>query len=101
MKFFRREVELTLKALGVTTLVALIVLSVAWGYGQRRQAKVWQHVACAYRIREVTRSAPFMTAVERGADPCATLARLGFAITDTPEYTIMPATATRVAARAR
>ena len=101
MRIFRREVELALRMLGVATLVRLIVLPVAWGYEQRRQAKAWQHVACEYRIREVTRAAPFMANAERAADPCTTLARLGLQMTGTTEFVVMPATARSVAARVR
>jgi hypothetical protein len=78
MGFFRREIEVTLKMLGAMVLIGLIVLPVAWGYEQRRQARTWQNVACAYRIKEVTRQTPFMTGVERAPDACTTLARLGF-----------------------
>ena len=66
--------------LGVMFLLGLIVLPVAWGYEQRRQARTWQNVACAYRIKEVTRTAPFIANVERAPDACATLARLGFPV---------------------
>lgn len=82
MGFFRREIEVTLKTLGVMLLVGLIVLPVAWGYEQRRQARTWQNVACAYRIKEVTRTAPFIAKVERAPDACTTLSRLGFEIAD-------------------
>ena len=77
MRIFRREIEVTLKLLGVVTLIGLIVLPAAWGYEQRRQARAWQNVACAYRIREVTRSLPSIANVDRSGDACATLARLG------------------------
>jgi hypothetical protein len=85
MKFFRREVEISLKVLGVVILAGLIVLPIVWGYQQRAQARMWQNVACAYRIKEVTRQTPFMTGVERTADACATLARLGFKLTE-PDF---------------
>ena len=82
MRFFRREIEVTLKMAGAIVLIGLIVLPVAWGYEQRRQARTWQNVACAYRIKEVTRLTPFVAAVERSADACATLARLGFELSE-------------------
>ena len=82
MRFFRREIEVTLKMAGVLVLIGLIVLPVAWGYEQRRQARAWQNVACAYRIKEVTRLAPFIGNVERTQDACTTLARLGLEISD-------------------
>jgi hypothetical protein len=90
MGFFRREIELTLKMVGVVFLVGLIVLPVAWGYEQRRQARVWQNVACAYRIKEVTRHAPFIAGVERAPDACATLARLGLQLASEGDFVILP-----------
>ena len=77
MGFFKPEVELVLRALGVLTLIGLIVLPLAWGYQQRKQALAWQSVACAYRIREVTRRTPMVASVDYQRDPCLTLNRLG------------------------
>ena len=51
MGFFRPEVEAALKVIGIVGLITLIVLPVAWGYEQRKQARAWQSVACAYRRR--------------------------------------------------
>jgi hypothetical protein len=84
MKIFRREVEVTLKVLGVLILAGLIVLPIVWGYEQRSQARMWQNVACAYRIKEVTRQTP-LASLERTADACRTLARLGFQPTE-PDF---------------
>ena len=92
MRFFRREIEVTLKMLGLVILIGLIVLPVAWGYEQRRQARTWQNVACAYRIKEVTRMAPFVANVERAPDACTALARLGFQLPD-GDFVLLPTTA--------
>ena len=94
MRFFRREIEVTLKMLGLIVLIGLIVLPVAWGYEQRRQARTWQNIACAYRIKEVARLAPFMANAnaERTPNACAALARLGFSVTE-GEFVVLPATA--------
>ncbi|HYE89909.1 MAG TPA: hypothetical protein VEA38_02770 [Terriglobales bacterium] len=100
MRFFRREIELTLKMLGVVTLVGLIVLPVAWGYEQRRQARTWQNVACAYRIKEVTRNTPLVASVERAPDACTTLARLGLQVSE-GEFVVLPATAANLTTRTR
>jgi hypothetical protein len=77
MRFFRPEVEAVLKMLGVGTLVGLIVLPMAWAYEQRQQARAWQSVACAYRMREITHRAPMVATVDYARDPCRTLQRLG------------------------
>jgi hypothetical protein len=85
MRFFKREIEVTLKTLGVMILAGLIVLPIVWGYEQRSQARMWQNVACTYRIKEVTRQTPFMAGVERAPDACTTLARLGFQLAE-PDF---------------
>jgi hypothetical protein len=77
MGFFKPEVERVLMALGIAALIALVVLPMAWAYEQRRQARAWQSVACAYRMREVTRRTPLVATVEYRRDPCLTLNRLG------------------------
>ena len=77
MRFFRSEIETALKIIGVAALISLIVLPVAWGYEQRQQARTWQNVACAYRIKEVARQTPMIANVEYGRDACVTLSRLG------------------------
>jgi hypothetical protein len=77
MRFFRPEVERALKVLGSLLVLGLILLPMAWGYEQRKQAKAWQSVACAYRMREVARRAPLVATVEYMPDPCPALERLG------------------------
>jgi hypothetical protein len=79
-RFFRPEIEVTLKAIGVIALVSLIVLPTAWGYEQRRQARTWQTIACSYRLREITQQTQLVARDLAGAgDPCSTLRDLGFA----------------------
>ena len=101
MGFFRREVEVTLKMLGVMTLIGLIVLPIAWGYEQRRQARTWQNVACAYRIKEVSRTIPALANVDRTMDACATLERLGFSVSADSEYQILQTTSVSLPLRSR
>ena len=79
MRIFRPEVESVLKTLGLISLIALVLTPIAWGYEQRRQARAWQSVACAYRVREVARRATIVR-VEYAVDPCGALERLGFAL---------------------
>ena len=101
MGFFRREVEVTLKMLGVLTLIGLIVLPVAWGYEQRKQARAWQNVACAYRIKEVSRTIPALANVERSQDACAMLEKLGLSVSTDSEYQILQTTSVSLPVRAR
>jgi hypothetical protein len=77
MRFFRPEIEAVLRMLGVGILVGLIVLPMAWAYEQRQQARAWQSVACAYRMREITHRTPLVATVHDARDPCRTLERLG------------------------
>jgi hypothetical protein len=77
MRFFRPEVETALKMVGIAALITVIVLPVAWGYEQRKQARTWQNVACAYRMKEVARQTPMIATLEHRRDACVTLERLG------------------------
>ncbi len=77
MRIFRSEIQTTLRMLGIVTLVGLVVLPVAWGYEQRQQARTWQNVACAYRIKEVARHTPILASTGPGRDACMLLERLG------------------------
>ena len=77
MRFFRHEIEIVLRGMGVVALSSLVVIPAAWGYEQRQQARQWRNVACAYRVREVERHAPMFSSLGQRPDPCATLQRLG------------------------
>jgi len=101
MRFFRHEVEVVLRMVGVLTLIGLIVLPVAWGYEQRRQARTWQNVACAYRIKEVARTMPIVTGVERAPDACTALERLGFDLSAEPEFVVLPTASVSLPVRTR
>ena len=89
MRIFRREVEITLKAVVALTLLALVALPVAWGYEQRRQAKTWQSIACAYRMKEVARSSVMLARMADEPDACGTLERLGLPL-DLIRYAEVP-----------
>jgi len=81
MRFFRPEIERTLKLIMTLVFLGLIVLPASWGYEQRRQALRWQNIACAYRISEVARRSPIVTAgVRYDGDSCSVLRRLGLDI---------------------
>ena len=77
MRFFRPEIEVMLKALGVIMLLTLVAFPVAWGYEQRQKARTWQNMACAYRLKEAERRAPILAGVDYGNDACGVLQRLG------------------------
>lgn len=88
MRFFRREVEIVLKAFGVLALVSLVTFPVAWGYAERQKARTWQTIACAYRMKEIERRMPLLAGIEPGPDPCTTLDRLGLAL-DAPAAPVL------------
>jgi hypothetical protein len=77
MGFFRSEVETVLKMVGIAGLITMIILPVAWGYEQRKQARTWHNVACAYRMKEVARQAPMIATLPYRHDACVTLEQLG------------------------
>jgi hypothetical protein len=54
-----------------------MALPLSWGYEQRQKARTWQNIACAYRMKEAVRRAPFLAGAESVRDPCGTIARLG------------------------
>lgn len=74
--FFRPEVEALLHGAAAIAFLAALVLPLAWGYQQRRQADAWRRVACEYRLREAMRLSPFL-AFDDAEDACERLARLG------------------------
>ena len=80
MGFFRPEVETALKVIGIAGLITVIVLPVAWGYEQRKQARTWQNVACTYRMKEVARQTPMIATLQYRQDACVALERLGLGL---------------------
>jgi hypothetical protein len=84
MRFFIPEVERAATVVGVLALVGAIVVPVSWGYEQRQRARTWQETACAYRLREVTRSTKLAVTVDGRGQSCATLRQLGLEIEGPP-----------------
>ena len=77
MRILNPRVASFIKVLAAISLVALVLTPIAWGYEQRRQARAWQSVACAYRVREVAQRTA-LARVDYASDPCGALQRLGF-----------------------
>ncbi|MGH7391854.1 MAG: hypothetical protein ACREM3_20720 [Candidatus Rokuibacteriota bacterium] len=80
MRIFKPGIQTVLRILTIAALMGMIVLPVAWGYEQRRQARTWQAVACEYRVREIVRRVPLVASIAHAGDPCAALHKLGFDI---------------------
>jgi hypothetical protein len=76
--FFRREVELALRVVGCTILLAAFAGMFAWGYHQRQQAQAWREQACAYRFADVARRATFLG--DDAGSACRRLRSLGFEV---------------------
>ena len=58
--FFRREVEVFLRASTCALVLSAFVATLAWGYHQRQQAHAWREQACAYRFADLARRATFL-----------------------------------------
>ncbi|MBI2206494.1 MAG: hypothetical protein HYU41_21890 [Candidatus Rokubacteria bacterium] len=77
LRIFRPEVEVTIKVVFLVALTSLYVLTFAWGYEGRQQARQWREVACSYRLNELERTTPGLAG---GRAACATLDRIGMRI---------------------
>lgn len=84
MRFFRPEVEIVLKTIGLVALIGLIAIPAGWGYEQRQQVRTWRRTACAYRLRELAHEMPFLATLDEGRDSCAMLQRLGLGLDPRP-----------------
>lgn len=74
LRIFRPEVEVAIKLVFVATLTSAWVLTFAWGYEGRQQARRWKEVACTYRVSDLERAAP---GLGDAANKCETLDRIG------------------------
>ncbi|HET7343694.1 MAG TPA: hypothetical protein VFL90_19680 [Methylomirabilota bacterium] len=72
--------ELLLRSLAGMALASAFVLTLAWGYGQRQQALAWRELACADRVANVVRQAPFLARGDEPRDACQRLEVLGLGI---------------------
>jgi hypothetical protein len=74
LKMFRPEVEVAVKLLLVAGLTGAYLVTFAWGYEARQDARRWRELACTYRLSELQRTIPG----EPGAgSACDTLHRVG------------------------
>jgi hypothetical protein len=71
---FRPEVEVAIKLAVVVVLTSAWVLTFAWGYEGRQQARRWRDVACTYRVTDLERVTPGLAA---NGPACETLDRIG------------------------
>ncbi len=77
LRTFTREVEVAIKLAFVTMLASAFVLTFAWGYEGRQQARRWREVACTYRLSELQRATPGLGS---GTASCETLNRVGLGL---------------------
>ncbi|MBI1733627.1 MAG: hypothetical protein HYR51_00490 [Candidatus Rokubacteria bacterium] len=78
---FRPEVEVVVKVLFVAGLTSAYLVTFAWGYEARQEARRWRELACSYRLNELQRAVPGQPGA--GA-ACDTLQRVGFTVGLTP-----------------
>jgi hypothetical protein len=71
---FKPEVEVAIKLAVVVTLTSAWLLTFAWGYEGRQQARRWRNVACTYRVTGLERVTPGLGA---NGGACETLDRIG------------------------
>lgn len=71
---FQPEVQFAIKVTVVFAVTSAYVLTFAWGYEGRQQARQWREIACTYRLGQIERATPGL-AEGRGA--CAALERAG------------------------
>ena len=64
-----------IKLLLVVMVTGAWVLTFAWGYEGRQQARRWKDIACSYRVSDLERAAP---GIGDDRDRCGTLDRVGF-----------------------
>lgn len=78
-RFFHPAIEMGLKVLIGVVMISAFLVTLAWGYAQRQRAEEWRETACAYRMAELTRKAPFLATTEQQppAHPCLRLDILG------------------------
>ncbi|MBI2218155.1 MAG: hypothetical protein HYU51_12735 [Candidatus Rokubacteria bacterium] len=74
LRIFQPGIEAAIKATLVMALVSAYVVTFAWGYEGRQEARRWRELACSYRVSELERVTPGL-ADGRGA--CDVLDRVG------------------------
>lgn len=74
---FKPGIVVTIKLAFVTMLASAYLLTFAWGYEGRQQARRWREIACTYRLSELQRAMPGLGG---GAASCETLNRVGFGL---------------------
>jgi hypothetical protein len=74
LHIFQPEIQAAIKVTLVMALVSAYVITFAWGYEGRQEARRWRELACSYRVSELERVTPGL-ADGRGA--CNALDRIG------------------------
>lgn len=74
---FKPGIVVTIKLAFVTMLASAYLLTFAWGYEGRQQARRWREIACTYRLSELQRAMPGLGG---GTAACETLNRVGFGL---------------------
>ena len=83
-RFFHPAIEMSLRVVVGVVMISAFLVTLAWGYAQRQRAEEWRETACAYRMADLTRKAPFLANAEhQPAHPCERLDVLGVGLKHT------------------
>ena len=79
-RFFRKEVEVGLRVTVGVIVTSAFLVTLAWGYEQRKQAQGWRETACAYRVADLAKTAPFVARDTDVRSACGRLDALGVSL---------------------
>jgi hypothetical protein len=74
LRIFHPAIATAIKVAIVSALVSAYILTFAWGYESRQEARRWRDVACRYRVSELERVTPGLAG---GSGACEALERIG------------------------
>ncbi len=76
LRIFHPRIARGIKVAVVMALASAYVITFAWGYESRQEARRWREAACTYRVSELEHATP---GVGRSGNACDVLERVGIA----------------------
>jgi hypothetical protein len=76
LRIFHPTIEAAIKVTFVMALASAFIITFAWGYESRQEARRWREIACTYRVSELERVTPGLGAA---SPACEVLQRVGMA----------------------
>ncbi len=77
LRIFQPEIAAAIKLTVVIALASAYIITFAWGYESRQEARRWREAACTYRVSELERATP---GVGGTGDACDVLERVGVSV---------------------